>query len=207
MKRVLSLFIFVVVVSAHLSAQMGAGSVEFSVSGTGGWMKNKVEFPGEEPQEGRLQSYAIVSIRPGVYLTSFMQLEPEFLFTAAKYEAPSFSVGGNLLFEVPPAGERRVSPFVLAGYGVSNSIPVARMLFSRASDKLDIELLQAGGGLKIFATPSIAFRLEYRFQQYKREIDLSTYWPWSTMPFSEKLKETYTFNLIFFGTSIFFGGE
>jgi hypothetical protein len=61
-------------------------------------------------------------------------------------------------------------PFVLAGYGKANGIPMFQIL-DRLTEGFDVSVFNIGGGMKLFVVPRIAFRAEYRFQRFGYETD------------------------------------
>lgn len=197
MKRLTALLIVLIVVVAPVGAQVGSGSTELSLSFAGGWWKMQNERAGSPTSETESLGYTMIALRLGVYVSDFLEVEPECMMTARESYRPAYAVAGNLLLLFPMTEERKASPFILAGYGISNGIPFGYQLQGRFSPEMDVNLLQAGGGVKIFASNTIAFRLEYRYQQYTREEE----------GWYGKEKRTYLFHNFFFGTSVFFNKQ
>ena len=180
--------------------QPAAGTVEIGLSGTAGSIASKTEWSspyGSGSGEQEAQSYLTLLFRPGFYLVDGLSVEPEIYWTALEDEAPAFSLSGNVSYTYR-APDAKVGPFVIVGYGLANTVPVADRALMRVSDKLDITLLNLGGGLKAFVTESAAIRIEYRYQTYWYERS-ETYGN-----FTETYKRTYYLHNIFFGFSVFF---
>ena len=179
-------------------AQIDQGAVEASLSGTMGSVSYTSDthsayiiVPGESHE------HLSLALRPGYYIVEGLDVEPEFLLAATDGVPPSFSISGNLAYNVMVPGSH-VAGFVLAGYGTGNTIPATRNLFSRPYGGFDIGVLNLGAGLKFFLSERVALRTEYRFQKYSQEMTFSDY------PSSVTLRITSTFHQLFLGFSVFF---
>jgi len=199
--RIISLLTAVALVFAYGSmySQTQKGAWEFSLSGNFGSVSTSSETSGSsgtQKSETDAEGYLSLALRPGFYIIDGLVVEPEFLWTAVKGTPPSFSLSGNIAynFRIPKS---HFTPFVLAGYGVGNAIPLFQRLLGRSSDKLDITVLNVGAGLKIFISERIALRTEYRYQRYSRE---STF---NSGSFSSTTNTVVNFHNVFFGFSIF----
>ncbi|MGB5873431.1 MAG: outer membrane beta-barrel protein [Bacteroidota bacterium] len=176
-------------------AQTGAGSWEFSLSSNFGLTSQSTEYSSPYMNgeiEGESEGFLALAVRPGYYLVDGLAFEPEFLWTAIEGVPPSFSLSGNLAYNFH-LKESNVAPFILVGYGVGNAIPVFQRVYVRGSDEMDITVLNAGAGVKFFFTDHVAFRLEYRFQQYNQEDSSGSY----------SAKRTTQFHNVFMGIAFF----
>jgi len=200
MRRTFSIFAVVVIASASTAlAQTQQGAWEFSVSGSFASLSSKTEssgYGGSHTHESDAENYFSLLLRPGFFIIEGLEIEPEIYWGAASGVPPSFSVSGNLSYNLTIPGSR-VTPFALAGYGIGNGVPILETLVSRSSDEFNIGVLNLGGGLKIFVTKQVAFRAEYRFQQYSQETTSGS------GSFTTTTNRTYTFHNAFLGVSVF----
>jgi len=176
-------------------AQTEEGSWEFSLSSNFGLTSQSTEYSspyGTQESDGESEGFLALAIRPGYYVVDGLVIEPEFLWTAIEGIPPSFSLSGNLAYNFH-IEESNATPFILLGYGVGNAIPVFQRVYVRSSDEWDIPVLNAGAGVKFFVTDHVAFRLEYRFQQYSHEEKSGSY-TW---------KSTMQFHNVFMGIALF----
>ena len=187
-----------VFVCSAIHAQTQQGAWELSASGNFGSVSSSSETTGSFSQKSETdaEGYLSLALRPGYYVIDGLAVEPEFLWTAVDGTPPSFSISGNVAynFDIPKS---QVTPFILAGYGVGNSIPLFQRLFVRSSDDFDISVLNIGAGLKVFLTERIALRTEYRYQRYSRESTLSS------GTFSVTTTTVASFHNVFLGFSVF----
>lgn len=197
MKHLTYAVLFLVVCGHSAGAQPGTGSWELSLSATFGMVSQTSEmtFQGQTTKdEHEAEGYLSLAVRPGFYLYEGLSLEPEFFWTASEGVPPAFSISGNISYTfVIPASP--ACPFLLAGYGVGNGIPLAQRLLGRSSDEMDIAVLNLGGGIKIFLSKAVALRGEYRYQRFSWE---------DTSPFgSTSYRQTVNFHNFLLGFSVF----
>jgi hypothetical protein len=189
----------VVLAALPAMSQTQPGSFEFSAAGNIGSLSTSTETTSgaqTNMYEPEAQSYFGLDIRVGAYLVEGLSIEPEIYILAVEKSPPAFNLGGNLsyTFTIP---ESPVKPFVIAGYGVGNGIPVMQRLMGRASDKLDIPVLRVGGGLKFFLSKQVAVKIEYRYERYTTESTTSYYY------YSYSYKEVQNYHNVLFGFSVF----
>jgi len=181
----------VLVVVSPLASQTQQGSWEMSMTATFASISETMSSGGSSSTSDA-QGYVVVGVRPAIYVIDGLSIEPEFLWTAIENLPPVFSISGNLSYTVSLEESKNFKPFVLAGYGVGNGVPLARMLFFRQSDALDISLLNLGAGVKAFFSEAFALRAEYRYQRHGYTTSGGTDITWNT-------------HNIFLGFSVFFG--
>lgn len=186
------------IVAASLHSQTAPGNWEFSVSGTLGSFSLSTEIsrsPGSPSSSSESYSYLSLAVRPGLYIARRLEFEPEIFWTAMKDQSPAFNLSGNFAynFTIPNS---RLCPFLLAGYGVGNAVPLFQRVFGRFSDKFDIGVLNIGAGLKFFLDDRITLRTEYRYQRYSLE---QSYFSGS---FASTTNYTWNFHNVFFGFSL-----
>lgn len=171
------------VVSSVAFGQIEKGSWEMSLAGTFGSVSTSTNG-----SDGESTSLLSLAARPGYYLTDGLSIEPEFYWTAIEEQRPLFSIAANVsyTFRVSESG---FSPFLLAGYGLGNGIPLFQRLMFRSSNEMDVSVLNLGGGLKYFVTTSVALRAEYRYQRFNQEEDSN--------------ETTANWHTILFGFSVF----
>ncbi len=152
-------------------SQTGSGSWELSLSGNFGSMSTSYEYSSggtSRSGEGEGQGYLGLDFRAGYFITDGFSLEPEIYMLAVEGVPPAFNIGANAAytFTLP---ESPVRPFVTAGFGTGNAIPIMQRLIDRSSGKLDIPVFRIGGGAKTFITKNIAVKVEYRYERYSHE--------------------------------------
>lgn len=200
MKRICLFTAILMVLSASIAlSQMQQGGWEFSVSGAFASLSSKTEYSGSvgsHTYESEAESYFTVMLRPGFYVIDGLEIEPEISWGGASGVPPSYSFSGNASYNFLIPGSR-VAPFVLAGYGIGNSMPMMGLMIARFSDSFDVSVLNAGAGLKVFATKSVAFRAEYRYQRFARG-DIR-----APGGYSSSMDVTYNLHNVFLGVSVF----
>lgn len=154
--------------SSH--AQFQQGDVELALSGTVGSWSNSYTIGQQTESESR--NVLMLGMTMGYFLADGFSVEPEFVFMAVEKQSPGHSILANVSYTYFGAGSK-VAPFVRVGYGVSNSFSFmgVQSFLSRVSDKLDVTVLQAGGGIKVPVATGAAIRLElsYKNQSFTRE--------------------------------------
>jgi opacity protein-like surface antigen len=133
----------------------------------------------------------LVAARLGFFVDRGFEIEPEVMLMAGTGFDAVYMLNGivSYNFTVGPNGV----PFLLAGYGISNTIPY----FNVPSGRTDfmIGVLNAGAGMKIFLKEDVAVRLEYRFQNFSGSDD--------PVPGGFYTQEVdYTLHTIHFGFSV-----
>lgn len=171
-KSIISLVLFFAL-STTLFSQIEKGTKELSLSGTFGSFSESVKSPNYSRDE-ESTSYIMLAFRPGFFITKSIELEPEIFLTAMENTEPSFSFSGNISYNFD-IKESNITPFILAGYGIGNSISILNSLFYRASEDLDVTNLNLGAGMKIFVSSQIAVKLEYRYQRFNYDRDYQSF--------------------------------
>ena len=107
----------------------------------------------------------LISPRFGFFVVEGLELEPEALFMVASGSDPVYMLNGNISYNFTHSWT--TVPFVLAGYGIANTIP----FFNVPLSKMDftVGVLNLGAGTKIFFSENVAVRVEYRYQNLKGE--------------------------------------
>ncbi len=196
MKKIVMLF-GCLLVAASVCAQTQSGTWELSLSGSLGSLSSESEASGYvHSSSSTSETFVSRALRPGFYVVNGLALEPEMYWTAIEKSEPAFSLTANLAYNflIP---ESRFLPFLLAGYGLGNAIPVFQRVLGRSSDGFDITVLNAGTGVKIFATNQIALRVEYRYQHFSYERNLSS------GRYATTYSETHRFHNVLIGFSFF----
>jgi hypothetical protein len=185
-------------------SQTERGNWELSLAGNAGSVSLSYERTGtgtNYSSDGEAQSYFGLDVRVGVYIAEGLSIEPEIYLLAVEKVQPAFNIGGNAsyTFSIP---ESPVKPFLIAGYGIGNGIPMMQRLMRRSSGDFEIPVLRAGGGVKVFLSRQIALKVEYRYERFFHEETSSYYSSSSTM------NTTWNYHNILFGLSVFLpGGE
>lgn len=113
----------------------------------------------------------LVSPRIGYFVLKGLELEPEMVCLLSASNEPVYMLNGNISYNF--ISGKRVVPFVLAGYGLANTVPFLGVPFTRTG--FTINVLNAGGGLKVFVHDDVALRLEYRYQAFTGEGEGTNY--------------------------------
>lgn len=115
--------------------------------------------------------YLQLGVIPAYFLTDGLSFEPEInILIQSKtliVSKPSLSFIANLAynFNLP---EKNFVPFVRLGYGISNSLQIPTLIggLTRVSEKLDVNVLNAGIGIKIIMAQRLLFRSEINYRRY-----------------------------------------
>jgi opacity protein-like surface antigen len=198
MKNFICVLVVSIMLGSPLCSQPKQGGWEISLSGNLGSVSSTSTYSSAyytSTSDQESQGFVTLALRPGYFITQGLEIEPEILWTAVEKQAPAFCLTANMAynFSIP---ESHITPFVLAGYGTANAIPILQRLYGRETDHFDIKVLNAGAGVKIFVTDGIALRTEYRYQKFSQE---STNGSGS---YSSTIKHTFNFHNVFVGFSI-----
>jgi len=181
------------------SAQTEAGSWELSVAANLGSISQSSEVSGGgtgNSSEGESRGYLGLDLRAGWYAAAGFSIEPEIYLLAAEKDLPAFNLGGNLSYTFTIA-DSPVKPFVIAGYGIGNGIPIMQRLVGRTSNELDIPVVRIGGGAKFFLSRQVAFKVEYRYERYSYEGSFSFFM------YSYSYKNVWNYHSVLIGVSVF----
>jgi hypothetical protein len=165
--------ILILVAIAALSVQMphaqeSTRPVELSVGGS----LQAVVFEGETVH---LMS---IPMRVGVFLNPQVSLELEGILTGldeqlAEETTWGYVATGSFAYHIPVSGQ--VRPFLLAGYGFSDSWPLASVLATGDFEDTTLGVLNAGAGVKAMVGERAALRVEYRMQKFSGSWEVPDY--------------------------------
>jgi hypothetical protein len=138
------------------------GDIELSVAGTFG--SSNMSRSGSSSDT----KFAVLSVSSGFYLIDGLSLEPEIGWIAMEDDFPGWLFLGNLSYTYPEIDQQhRIAPFIRIGYGVSNSYQLlTTQLLIRTGNKLDVGVLNVGGGVKVGLVESAFLRAEVFYRQY-----------------------------------------
>jgi len=166
----IAVFLLTVFAASCLFAQPREGKhVELSLSGG-------YQHYSSDNSDGT--SAFLLCPRVGVFLIEGLELEPEFTLMTVSQGDPMYMVNGNVSYNFRAAGKG--VPFLLIGYGLSNTVPVFNVPMVRTD--FSIGVLNIGAGVKIFITDDVAVRLEYRYQNFSGESEpsINPYYSYTT---------------------------
>ncbi len=147
-------------------------------------------------EDGETSTAFNFSGRVGYYMTKRFEFEPEVILSIYEDEDAGFVLSANFLYNVSSPGGSRISPFLLAGFGWSNSLPFFnQMNFGDAGRKYTV--LNLGLGIKTFLSDRSALRFAYRFQRFFAEEVVFPY------PDRWTYDPSVTYHNLLFGLSIF----
>ncbi len=106
----------------------------------------------------------LISPRLGFFVVEGLELEPEILFMVGSGDMV-YKVNGNISYNF--INEGKGIPFVLAGYGLANTVPFFNVPLVRTD--FGVSVLNLGGGVKAFLSEDVAIRFEYRYQKFTGE--------------------------------------
>jgi hypothetical protein len=115
-----------------------------------------------EEDHSRSESAILISPRLGFFVTGGLEIEPEGVVMFGSGAGLSYMLNANVAYNFP--GGKNGVPFLLAGYGYANAVPVFGV--PRYSPNYGLGVLNLGAGMKIFFAEVVAVRLEYRFQNF-----------------------------------------
>jgi len=158
------------------NAQFKKGEVELSLSGSLGSMTNKytTTSTGGKWSNSESNNYLFVSVMPGYYLVDGLSVEPEIGFLAVQHSEPAeyFLFNLSYTYLIP---DTREALYARAGYGIANSVemPYFSGAIGKFSDKLNVGVINLGGGVKFLLTNSVALRTElnYRTHTWSNSVD------------------------------------
>jgi hypothetical protein len=146
-------------------AQFRKGDVELSMNASLGSRSMKVSGHGYEDSES--YNFLYIGVSPGVFVTQGLSIEPEIAFMAMENQFPTWYFLGNVSYTYAGEGSK-VAPFVRAGIGISDGIPVlpGTMAVFRTADKLDVSVFNVGGGVKYLIAGAAYLRAEANYKHY-----------------------------------------
>jgi hypothetical protein len=112
----------------------------------------------------------LISPRLGFFLVEGLEFEPEAIVMFTSGYDPVYALNGNFSYNF--ISQANGVPFLLLGYGVANNVP---LVIAPSRTAYSVDILNAGGGLKIFVKEDIAFRFEYRYQHFWGQRDYTVY--------------------------------
>jgi len=129
-----------------------------------------------------------IPIRVGYFFWKGLEAEPELTLTKFKGDDTSYILSTNFSYNFKVSGSFK--PFILAGVGFGNGVPIAHLV--EGSSDTNAFIINAGAGLKYLIGNSAAIRLEYRYTRDRL----------SYPDFEEK--ENLNLHQLFIGVSVFF---
>jgi hypothetical protein len=175
MKHTYIISILVILLSSVCRAQFKSGDVELSLMGSAGSLTQESGYSSSGygfSNHSNTYNYLSISSLCGIYIFDEFSIEPEVGMLAIENSSPAQFIIGNLAYTycVPNS---KIAVFVRGGYGVSNAfiLPMNGNLPLRYSDKFDIGIINAGGGVKYLVSDHTVLRIEinYRKQSYSQQ--------------------------------------
>lgn len=135
----------------------------------------------------------LLSPRLGFFVGGGVEIEPEAVLLLGSGIDAVYLLNGNVSYNFP-VGPNGV-PFLLAGYGIANTVPAFSVPFGKTDYVVGV--LNLGAGVKIFFKEDVAVRLEYRYQNFSGKGD--TY---GTGMYSYTPETDYRLHTVQFGFSV-----
>ncbi len=168
MKMLASLILALLSIAGLANAQFQKGTTELTLDGSAGSYSatSTSNSYGYSYNSSVTRNYAILDLAVGYFVADGLSLEPEIGWYALEKMEPSIHLVANLSYTLPNP-TTRFAPFIRAGYGVANMMefPGVGML-GRVSDKMDVSVLNIGGGVKYLVASSIALRAEINYRKH-----------------------------------------
>ena len=139
-----------------LFAQPGPGKVEVSLSGS---------LQSISTGSSKASTNILIVPRIGFFPVAGLEIEPEAIFLKPEEGEITYVLNGNVSYNFVNPG--KAVPFLLAGYGISNTIPLFNVPLVRYD--FTVGVLNLGGGIKAMLAENVAVRIEYRFQKFTGE--------------------------------------
>lgn len=180
------------------------GCVEIAMIGTAGYYKrSNSSGMYMTPAFG----YAFLNLTVGYYIVKGFSIEPQYGMLAEENFPPSHSLLFNISYtaQLP---ESKLALFARVGYGIGNSLsfPMYGNLQMYSRDQWDINIINAGAGIKFLCSDHVALRVElnYRMEQFSNDIVYNSYYGYGyySSPSYEKTDFEYTSVSALFGFSV-----
>jgi hypothetical protein len=155
MRQTAFVLLFIIAPAVLLAQEEGNRKPELSISAS---MQN-VSSGG-----GSSSTSFLLAPRIGFFLYQGLQLEPEAVLLLSS-ASPAYMLNGNLVYNF--SGESKRVPFLLAGYGIANTVPIFNV--PAFLPDFAFGVLNLGFGMKVFLAENVAIRGEYRFQKFSGE--------------------------------------
>ena len=104
----------------------------------------------------------LISPRVGFYVIKGLEIEPEAMFMFISGSDPVYLLNANISYNF--ISSAKTVPFLLIGYGISNTVPFLNVPSYRTD--FGINVFNIGGGLKTYLNENVALRVEYRYQRF-----------------------------------------
>lgn len=137
----------------NLSGDMGSQSSTYKYEESGYSIENTTDL-----------SYFQLHIIPGYYFVDGFSFEPELDFLFIEDTEPSFSILPSLSYTYKLPDKSKLALYVRAGYGLSNSYNYFGVLV-RASNSLNVGIINLGAGIKFLATDNFCLRAEINYKR------------------------------------------
>jgi hypothetical protein len=148
-----------------LSAQFKKGNLEFDANCAIGLTHSTVEYNSGSASSNL--DYLTMSLISGYYLSDGFSIEPEIGYTIMTYYNPSITllVNASYTYLIP---DDKYAYFIRGGYGITNvsNLPGFSVFSGENDKKLDINLLNFGGGFKILISKNALIRIEFGYQYH-----------------------------------------
>jgi opacity protein-like surface antigen len=146
----------VLIASAALAQPPGGRKFELGLSG--GYENYSTGSSGSST------SLFIASPRFGYFLYEGLEIEGELMAAFPSVGDAAYQISGNLSYNFPM--QSHALGFILAGYGVGNTIPMFGVPGLSYGSGSALHVLNLGAGLKVLAAENVAIRVEGRYRKY-----------------------------------------
>ena len=163
----IALFVITFLQNDLIFSQIEKGNKELSVAAS--YMSRKFENADE--------SWTAINLKLGFgyFITQGLEIEPEIFYSNYKDDDAGWIISGNIAYNIPTGDDNNLLPFCLVGYGYSNTILFLPNIAWSGDEDDNWTVLNAGGGLKILIPYPVSLRLEYRFQKFQGDSDITNH--------------------------------
>lgn len=169
LKKVFVVMLMVLIPAGTILAQTEKGDKELSFAASISHTKINEEYNGYKSSDS-FWSIRLAG-RLGFFVTKNVEIEPEITICKIGQELfgeedtkMGYILSCNLAYNF--TSKKKTVPFVLAGFGISNSLPFYHNVVFWGLEDTTFKIINAGAGLKLFSSKNFAFRVEYRLQHY-----------------------------------------
>lgn len=158
MKSLKKMFVVVLILlipAGFVLAQTDKGDKEFSITAS---------FMAMKPEDGDTTSGLHLAGRVGYFFTKNLEIEPEVVIGKFEEVDMGYVLSLNLAYNFTDSS--KTVPFVLGGAGICNTFwlfPIPNIVLGGFEGET-FTVLNAGAGVKVFLSKTVALRAEYRFQ-------------------------------------------
>jgi hypothetical protein len=196
MKKLSLIPIIFFFLASTLNAQFKKGNIELSLSGSIGnrYSKTSNSSSGNSYSSSSNDSYFNLFCQPAYYLADNFSIGTEFGLSVGEGAGLSCILNASYTFHNPNA---LLAPYIVLGYGFGNTLSSSYVGYLyEGSDKYNINILNAGLGLKYLISKSAILKAELNYRSHFWSTEYKSH------PYSTTIDYRYTTIAVIIGFSI-----